>query len=138
MKKIEGIPALDMWLGQPYKYIPDAEMHLHADDPSLELEQKRITFLRSLAQATSQLAPLKFNNIGIPVFYDPTGEQPAQIGSVWHWHSKADMQALTPYGPFNTSDEFFKARLNDAWDSDREYGVDNKTRSVTLLRGVPR
>jgi hypothetical protein len=80
MEKIEGTLALDMWLGQPYKHIPDAEMHLHADDPSLELEQKRITFLRLLAQAMSQLAPLKFNEIGIPVFYNPTDEQPDYIG----------------------------------------------------------
>jgi hypothetical protein len=48
-KKIDCIPAIDMWLGQPYKAIPNAEMHLHADDSSPKLEQKRITFLRSLA-----------------------------------------------------------------------------------------
>jgi hypothetical protein len=46
------------------------------------------------------------------------------------------MEAVTPYGLSKTSEEFFKARLNDAWNPDRDYGVENKTCSVTLLRGV--
>jgi hypothetical protein len=111
-------------------------MHLHADDPSPELEQKRTTFLRSLAQAMSELAPLKFNEIGTPVFYDPKNEQPDYIGSVWRWHSKSDMQALTPIGPFETSKEFFTTALNGVWNPDRDYDAENKTRDVALLRGV--
>jgi hypothetical protein len=136
MKKMEGIPAIDAWFGQPYKAIPDAEMHLHADDPSPELEQKRITFLRSLAQAMSELAPLKFNEIGIPVFSDMKSEQPDYISSVWRWHSKSDMQAFTPIAPLKTSRDFFTAALHELWNPDRDYGAENKSREVTPLHGV--
>jgi hypothetical protein len=136
MKNTEDIPAIDMWFGQPYKAIPNAEMYLHAGDPSPKLEQKRTTFLRSLAQAMSQLAPLKFNEIGIPVFSDLESEQTDYVGSVWRWHSKLDMQALTPIGAFKASRNFFAALLNEVWNSDHDYEIENKSREVTPLRGV--
>ena len=139
MKKMEGIPALDFWLGKPYKAIPDAVLHLYADDTSPELEQKRITFLRSLAQAMSELAPLKFDGIGLPVFHNLNTKYPHYtigIGSIWRWHSKSDMQALTPFGPFKTSKQLFTALLNDAWYPDRDYDVEDTRRDVIILRGV--
>jgi hypothetical protein len=136
MKKIEGIPALDFWLGKPYKMIPDAVLHLYADNPSPELEQKRLTLLRSLAQAMSELASLKFREIGIPVFSNPKNETPDYIGSAWRWHSKSNMQALTPIGPFKTSKDFFTVLLNDAWNPDCHYDDDDERREVTILRGV--
>jgi hypothetical protein len=70
------------------------------------------------------------------VFYNPNNEQPDYIGSVWRWHSKSDMQALSPIGPFETSKEFFTTALNEVWDPDRDYEAENKTRDVALLRGV--
>jgi hypothetical protein len=83
MKKIKGIPAMDMWLGQPHKTIKTSELHLNADDLSPELEVKRLTFLRSLADAMSQLSFLEFDKIGLPVFSYPEDEQSDHISSVW-------------------------------------------------------
>ncbi|CAG5138585.1 uncharacterized protein ALTATR162_LOCUS396 [Alternaria atra] len=48
MKKLDGVSAMDMWVGKSYKTMKDTGLHLNADDPLPELEQKRITFLRSL------------------------------------------------------------------------------------------
>ncbi|KAL1795376.1 hypothetical protein ACET3X_007192 [Alternaria dauci] len=117
MKKMEGVSATDMWIGRPYKTKIGAEIHLNAYDPPPELEQKRITFLRSLARAMSELAPLEFEYTGMPVFFDPKDKQPSYVGPVWRWHTKSVMDKLTSEGSFDTSEAFFTAgidRVNSA------------------------
>lgn len=83
MRKMDGISAMDMWIGQPYKTTISTKIHLNADDPLPELEQKRITFLRSLARAMSELAPLEFEYTGMPSFSDPKDKQPSYISPFW-------------------------------------------------------
>ncbi|KAF1835313.1 hypothetical protein BDW02DRAFT_548549 [Decorospora gaudefroyi] len=120
MTKLNGIPAVDVWLGQPYKRIPKPTLHLHADNAAPGLEKKRVTFLRSLARAMSQLAPLEFDQIGIPVFSD--GAQKMEflsVGEAWRWHSRRDMQDLIASGPFDSSAEFFCTALAEICESDR-------------------
>jgi serine/threonine protein kinase len=117
MRKMDGISAMDMWIGQPYKTTISTKVHLNADDPLPELEQKRITFLRSLARAMSELAPLEFKYTGMPAFFDPKDKLPSYIGPFWRWHTKTVMDKLASEGSFDTSEAFFTAgidRVNSA------------------------
>jgi serine/threonine protein kinase len=139
MKKMEGISAVDIWLGQPYKTIKDAELHLNADDPSPELEKKRITFLRSLAQAMSQLAPLEFEYTGFPIFHDPKGVQPEYITPVWRWHSKTVMEKPMSGGSFETGEAFFAAGLDKVCKAERDIspGSDGRaTNGVWIVMNI--
>jgi hypothetical protein len=70
MKKLDGISAMDMWVDQSYKMMKDTGLHLNADDPWPELEQKHITFLRFLARTMSELTPPEFKYTGFSVFHD--------------------------------------------------------------------
>jgi serine/threonine protein kinase len=112
MKKMEGMSAIDLWVGQPYKTMKDSEFYLNADDPSPELEQKRITFLRSLARAMCELAPLEFKYTGVPGFVDPKDKDPSYIAPVWRWHTKTVMEKLTSCGSFDASEAFFAAGID--------------------------
>lgn len=112
MKKIKGIAATDLWLGQPYRMFKSDDLHLEADDPSPEVEQKRVTFLRSLAQAMSQLATLKFPYTGVPSYGCPEDKNPKFIAPAWRWHCKMHMEEPTSYGSFASSEAFFAAGLD--------------------------
>jgi hypothetical protein len=114
MKKMEGVSATDMWVGRSYKTMKGAELYLNVDDPSPELEKKCITFLRSLARAMSELAPLEFKYTGMPAFFDPKDKQPSYIGPVWRWHTKTVMEKPTSGGSFDTSKAFFDAGIERA------------------------
>jgi hypothetical protein len=125
MKKMEGIPASDLWLGQPYNTIDNRELHLNADDPSPEVEVKRITFLRSLAQAMSQLAQFEFQYTGVPGYDDPRNRHPKYIGPTWRWHSKMNMEEPTSGGSFETSGAYFAAGLDRVRDFKHENSLDD-------------
>lgn len=112
MKKIPGMSAEEMWIGQHLPNPPeDDEEYLIADQPQGELRAIRMTFLHSLARAMSQLHTLKFDQIGVPVFDNPEDDQPLFIGPVWRWHSKLGMNKPHAVGPFMSSAEFFQAGL---------------------------
>ncbi|KAF1851476.1 uncharacterized protein K460DRAFT_268296, partial [Cucurbitaria berberidis CBS 394.84] len=136
MKRMSGVSALDMWLGQPYKTLKSGEEHMNADDPSPETERKRITFLRSLAHAMSHLQKLNFDEIGVPVFEEAEDKYPRYFGHLWRWHSKVAMQELTPIGPFDTSEEFFLAGLSAAWDPETISDRDPNDPQVLEVKGV--
>lgn len=118
MKKTPGIQASDMWFDRRYKELPPGGQHLNADEPSPETEQKRIVFLKSLAQAMSSLQSLTFDQIGIPVFDNAHDPMPLSYGPVWRWHSKTSMHPLTPLGPFHTVKKFIQAGLDKEWSPD--------------------
>jgi hypothetical protein len=116
MKKIEGISALHVWMGLHLPGPPkNDEEHLEADDPKPALEEIRKNFLKSLANAMSQLKTLKFDQIGVPVFDKPEDDKPSSYGPVWRWHSPLEWQPLTAVGPFETRKEFFQAGLDNVW-----------------------
>lgn len=133
MKKINGMSAMDMWLGQSYEDF-EGELHHNADEPTPEVEQKRLTFLSSLAEAMAQLQRLQFDKIGIPVFDKPEDEHPTSFGPIWHWHTKSSMEELTAIGPFDTTKDFFLTGL------DAVYGCPfpswYKTPGAQRMRGV--
>jgi serine/threonine protein kinase len=115
MKKLPGMSAYDMWQERIYVSPTSGDAHLNADEPSLDLEKKRITFLESLATAMALLQKLKFEKIGTPVFKRPDDDQPTSFGPVWRWHSTAQMHELTPIQPYYTSALFYEDGLSRVW-----------------------
>jgi hypothetical protein len=104
-----------MWQEQICASPTPSDAHPNADEPSLNLEKKRITFLKSLAKAMAQLQKLEFEMIGTPVFKRPCDDQPASFGPVWRWHSTAQMHELTPIQPYYTGALFYGDGLSKAW-----------------------
>ena len=127
MKKIKGIAATDLWLGQPYRMFKSDDLHLEADDPSPEVEQRRVTFLRSLAQAMSQLATLEFPYTGIPSYEYPEDKNPKFIAPAWRWHCKMNMEEPTSYGSFASSEAFFAAGLDRLCEPENPLDSDGMT-----------
>ncbi|KAI4648697.1 uncharacterized protein J4E78_008760 [Alternaria triticimaculans] len=127
MKKIKGIAATDLWLGQPYRMFKSDDLHLEADDPSPEVEQKRVTFLRSLAKAMSQLATLEFPYTGVPSYEYPEDKNPKFIAPAWRWHCKMNMEEPTSYGSFASSEAFFAAGLDRLCEPENPLDSDGMT-----------
>ncbi|KAF2677621.1 hypothetical protein K458DRAFT_395888 [Lentithecium fluviatile CBS 122367] len=98
------------------------ETWLDADIPSDETEQKRITFLRSLAKALAQLNSLEFNMIGVPEFDNWQDKEPLTAGPAWRWHNKSCFKEPAWKGPFVSSKEFFRAGLDECWNPHRDLG----------------
>ncbi|KAI4610444.1 hypothetical protein J4E80_008208 [Alternaria sp. BMP 0032] len=127
MKKMQGMAATDLWLGQRYITIKSDDLHLGADDPSPEVEQKRITFLRSLAQAMSQLATIEFPYTGVPSYEYPEDNNPKFIAPAWRWHCKMNMEEPTSYGSFASSEAFFAAGLDRLCEPENPLDSDGMT-----------
>ncbi|CAO2657953.1 Nn.00g072130.m01.CDS01 [Neocucurbitaria sp. VM-36] len=136
MEMMSGVSALDLWVGQPHKSLKIGEEYLDADTPTQEIEQKRMTFLRSLAHAMSHLQNLQFAEIGLPVFDKAEDGEPGYYGAMWRWHSKNTMYALTPSGPFETSEEFFLDGLNEALDPREVSHLDPNSPGVLIVKGI--
>ena len=136
MEEMAGSSALDMWFGKSHNDVPNGEQYLEADDPSLELEQKRTRFLASLAQAMSHLQNLEFKRIGIPVFNEPEDELPTSYGPVWRWHSQLCMQEPKPIGPYITAGLYFRYGLNQTWGVSEIASLDPSLPGVLEFKGV--
>ncbi|KAF2030480.1 hypothetical protein EK21DRAFT_65382 [Setomelanomma holmii] len=134
MKKMSGVSALNLWLGQPYEDLDMDKAHLTADVPDPEVEQKRLTFLKSLAQAMAKLRRLKFDEIGVSVFHKRKDERPTSYGPFWHWHTKTSRYELKPIGPFKTTHDFFTAGLDVFYSAKFPKGYD--TPATRYARGV--
>jgi hypothetical protein len=63
MSHLSGRFAMNIWFDQPYG---DHTPELLQDSPSLETEQKRVNFLRSLVFQMTKLKDLPFDGIGMP------------------------------------------------------------------------
>ncbi|KAJ4366230.1 hypothetical protein N0V83_007866 [Neocucurbitaria cava] len=138
MEKMSGVSAMGLWLGQPPENLTSGEEHEHLDagNPSLEAEEKRTNFLRSLAHAMSHLKDLKFAGIGLPVYDEATDCKPEYFAPMWRWHSKSLMFALTPSGPFDTTEEFFLDGLNVALNLKEVAHRDPNSSPVLLVKGL--
>jgi hypothetical protein len=137
MTKLPGKQAADVWFGKPFADLTHRE-HLNlAEQPSPELEQKRITFLKSLADMMAQLNTLEFDRIGVPEFYKPSPLEPIvcfNYSPSWRWHTKNTMHNLHHLGPFKTSEDFFKEHLDEKWDHDYNMHVDDSTSESDLAQ----
>ncbi|PSN71752.1 hypothetical protein BS50DRAFT_629887 [Corynespora cassiicola Philippines] len=112
MTKVSGMPATEIWLEK--SEIERENAHLDADMPSEEVEERRENFLCSLAYCMSQLQTLEFSQIGAPVFDSESrvvGYEP-----YWRWHSHTQMKEIRPYGPFESSFDFFKYGVEEAFE----------------------
>ncbi|KAH6853015.1 hypothetical protein BKA58DRAFT_444816 [Alternaria rosae] len=127
VKKMEGMAATDLWLGQPYRMVKTDDLHLEADDPSPEVEQKRVTFLRSFAQAMSQPVTLEFQYTGVPNYEYPEDKNPKFIAPAWRWHCKMNMEEATSYGSFATDEESFAAGLDRLCEPEKSLDSDGMT-----------
>jgi len=136
MKEMPGSSALDFWFGKTFKDLPNGEQYLEADVPSPELEQKRVRFLTSLAQAMSQLQTLEFKRIGVPVFDKPEDEVPKKVGPVWRWHSKNRMQQLQRIGPYPSEGFFYHYGMNAVWNLSEIEDRDPNHPGVLEFKGI--
>lgn len=120
MKKLEGRnPASQMWYDKPYSASTTEEKWRSADIPEPATEQKRITFLRSLAKAMAQLNMLEFDHIGVPDFARAEDDEPVTVGPEWNWHNKCDFSEPVLNGPYASSKEFFAQAVEKAWSPER-------------------
>jgi len=110
MTMLPGMPAWKTWF--PSEDYPDGldeeTAFLNADVPPPHIEKKRIKFLRSLAQAMTQIGSLEFNAIGALTFDDDgnlTG-----IGPTCHWTDELGDEAFKRPAAA-TTEEYFQARL---------------------------
>ena len=83
------------------------EEYLDADTPSASVEEKRLTFLKSLARTMAELRMLNFAQIGMPVFDYRKSEHSVRIDAAWCWHSSTLFMEPTYFGPFQSSKQFF-------------------------------
>ncbi|KAH7086242.1 kinase-like domain-containing protein [Paraphoma chrysanthemicola] len=95
MTRLPGQSAANIWFEQPFdRDIADGA----ADFPSLEIEKKRLNFLRSLAEEMTKLQDVQFSAIGMPSFeeYQLNGHQrESQILSTFILqHDDLDLQNI--------------------------------------------
>jgi hypothetical protein len=129
MKKFPGIPAHRLWNDIPHRAKLDQlvgrlkPLYLDASIPSEELEQKRITFLGSLARWMARLNELKFEMIGVPLMegveyeYDEDFKVvPAvyTVGHVFQWHTKLNAMAMRRRQSVASSKDFFLGQIDRA------------------------
>lgn len=102
MEELPGKPATDLWLEE------------HGECPSIETEQKRLVFLRSLARHMTELNNLSFKQIGIPMdpfsetgnFDDINPDQlPVSNYFVWPFCDSFD---IVERGPFTSTQMYVK------------------------------
>lgn len=116
MKKLPGKQALRLWTGEDREEISDGEIWKNAEKPSDELEDRRVRFLKSLAQAMSQLQTLKFEQYGVPIFNRPEDAGPESYGPWWRWHTRSTMHELVSFSPNKRRGLFFFEGKNHVWD----------------------
>jgi aminoglycoside phosphotransferase (APT) family kinase protein len=81
MKACSGVNAYDIWFDQTINNQDDVE---NADFPPPDRLRKRVTFLKSLARAMSELQTLSFDKIGILNFDSTNWDGSPTIGPCWH------------------------------------------------------
>lgn len=121
MKQLPGEPANKIWFEEESDD-PFVEF-MKANCPSKQTEQKRRTFLHSLARLMAELQTLEFDKIGM-LNFDLPG--PPIITHAFHWthHTRLNHRninidgALFKIGPFNSSKGFVTAKLERMWPSD--------------------
>jgi hypothetical protein len=85
MTKLSGQPAYDIWFDEkPYREVSSQVMYTMADVPTIATERKRITFLRSLARAMTELQTFKTEQIGM-LQIDASKGNSQSIGPTYHW-----------------------------------------------------
>ncbi|KAF1955309.1 hypothetical protein CC80DRAFT_564798 [Byssothecium circinans] len=128
MTRMPGIPAHDMWLGKPMMDVEAADRHIESECPSEELEEKRNTFLRSLAQTMAQLDQVTFKKIGVPTYY----RLELNVIICWgfagpfRWHTPEKMFKSYTIGPFKSSVEYYNSRLDMICDPEDFFNEDDK------------
>ncbi|KAF1914114.1 hypothetical protein BDU57DRAFT_540095 [Ampelomyces quisqualis] len=76
MSKLPGQSAANIWFDQPHDHDAPNQMN---DFPSIETEQKRLNFLRSLAVQMTKLKELPFDAIGMPTLGDYEGKTDTSV-----------------------------------------------------------
>ncbi|KAH9863567.1 hypothetical protein J1614_009499 [Plenodomus biglobosus] len=106
MEGVEGKSAYHLWHDEG-----DDEQSewKNADKPSPEVEEKRITFLKSLAESMSSLQDLTFNNIGLPKMFESIAESmaPYPAGPSYEFTSE-QLHEPTEIAAFSTSKEYIQ------------------------------
>jgi aminoglycoside phosphotransferase (APT) family kinase protein len=122
MACIGGKDAYSVWFDQPYD--PQTAWK-NADEPSEEMELKRIKFLRSLARIMSSLQRLQFDRIGYPLRGDDddpsnTTRAAHPVGHSYHFLSSADPHKPTERPAFATTQQYIAHGMSTTFESDTQ------------------
>lgn len=85
-KACSGVSAYDIWFDRTINNEDDV---VNAESPSPDRLRKRVTFLKSLAHAMSELQTLSFDKIGILNFDNTNSNGSPTIGPCWHENMNA-------------------------------------------------
>jgi hypothetical protein len=118
MTKMPGKSVLDIWFEEPWRNVEKKDRVLRSQHPSDAEEEKRITFMRSLAKAMTQLEQLKNNEIGVPTYFGRgyVVEEYWGCAAPLRWYTIT--RVFEPYtiGPFTTSKDFYQYALDKTVD----------------------
>ena len=108
MTKLPGKSAWSIWFDQPYDPADAAYAYRTADEPSVETEKKRLTFLRSLARIMTDIQTLSFGEIGMPVIDNWSDSQ--YIGPAYRWRGDGSDEAIARQ-PAKTTQQYIQTEL---------------------------
>jgi aminoglycoside phosphotransferase (APT) family kinase protein len=108
MEYLGGQDASNIW----YDQAQDCnDTFQPADFPSLDIEQKRINFLRSLAGVMTELDKITFDGIGLPYAVNGTDSETCRypVGETHVWPSAMDVHYLETRDPSKSTQEYTMA-----------------------------
>jgi hypothetical protein len=126
MACIGGKDAYSVWFDKPYD--PKIAWKT-ADEPSEELELKRINFLRSLARIMSSLQQLQFARIGYPSMDEAlsnTARAAHPVGHSYHFLPTEDLHKPTERPAFATTQQFIAHGMITAFEPDAGSSAGNR------------
>lgn len=109
MQELSGKSACDLWYDE------------HCEIPSVEIEQKRLNCLRSLARHMTELSKLRFDQIGMPTFdpcaedfenYDDIEEERLSVSKYFVWPYYDSFRSIER-GPFPSTQAFTRNALEN-------------------------
>ncbi|KAH7079935.1 hypothetical protein BKA63DRAFT_385309, partial [Paraphoma chrysanthemicola] len=116
MTRLSGQSAANIWFEQPFgRDIADEA----ADFPSLDVEKKRLNFLRSLAEEMTKLQDVQFSAIGMPSFKEDqlNGNQcksrVLSVDKIFVWPYTSDIHKVEERPAFASTQDFVRAGLDD-------------------------
>lgn len=115
MEFIQGDSAFQLWFEDTPE---EAVAYKYADEPSDEVEQKRVNFLRSLAQCMASLEQLSFDKIGQPLLHGTcdTGLHTVHTaGHSYHFGSSSDTHKAIERPTFSTTRDMIAFGMNQCF-----------------------
>lgn len=133
MEHIEGENASDLW----FEAENDCEsMWKLADEPSVNVERKRINFLLSMARSMASLSKLNFSQIGAALDKN-TFEGPYPVGPIYHFNSADEIHEPTICPVYPSTEDFITFGMNSFFDDDKRLVVKGAPKIMEIVFAQP-